>query len=56
MDSAVRKAAKSFLLVVRQLKPKTDFDKKNLHKIVGLKEPYFWPNIATNLSKTMILP
>ena len=25
--------------------------KKNLHKIFELKEPYFMPNIATNLSK-----
>ena len=29
----------------------TNSDKKNLHKIFGLKEPYFLPNIATNLSK-----
>ena len=26
-------------------------NKKNLHKLVELKEPYFLPNIATNLSK-----
>ena len=28
-----------------------DLDKKILHNIFGLKEPYFLPNIATNLSK-----
>ena len=27
----------------------TDLDKKNLHQILGLKEPNFLPNIATSL-------
>ena len=39
-----------FFLVLKQ--PKTVFDKK-IPKNVGLKEPYFWPNIASNLSETM---
>ena len=39
----LREAAKKVLsLVARPLRP---------YKILGLKEPYFLPNIATNLSK-----
>ena len=64
-------ARKVILLVVRpppQISGKRNFlsqkiaengfwEEKNCPKIFGLKEPYFWPNIATNqLKKTTTLP
>ena len=46
-------AKKNIFLVARPffVKPTTDIEKTIIHMIVGLKEPYFLPNIATNLLK-----
>ena len=62
IHSTIAKPQKSYIfLVARPLRPYplssprvekgTNFDQKKSPQIFGLKEPYFLPNIATNLSK-----